>query len=437
MTHRILISLLLYCSVCSVVRAQQPPSSLHPQAETAASRARHHQLLQCLKNGTRFDLGRATEELTVTVPVDTLVLRTFLTAMGPDKVKRGWIASRGVDFLAASGPTAIPEILRVFETSDRHLQVSVLLPALARMGSDARKAVPFLREAVKNPKTNRNLIPGLRITIAHIERDYTEIVKVLHEIEGNPDYADSMVLPLLCVRASVWPDKKFIDAAVQFFSDKQLIGQSGDAPHFAGVLVGLMGEKAAPVKDPLTDTQKRAIENRHPASVTITLALARIDPKHQETYLRDLFKNYLDRPCVFSRTMQSILAEVPYILMDSKLSTCLARLVEDPDPAVADGATCLLWWAGLAGRDAFPRLKQYVQGNASSERRALAANALGRVATFAQLRELEKLLASEKSGQVRQQLKSAVDYIRSLGTSSEDPFFLKNRYPPELPIPKK
>jgi hypothetical protein len=377
---------------------------------------------------------RAAEELSSTDNIDPAIRRELPRLIANSNWELASIGGRYVQLLAVAGPEAIPSILHLIG-GEKHgrLQRHVLLPALARMGSGARKAIPSLRQKLMVPGLDRNLAAAIRMTIAHIEGDPRVTAKLAHEfIAPDTDETGFPGFPLFCVLPHEWAEKRTIEVVAIPFTEKGIDARSGDNPYFSALFLGLSCEKGVPAKNVLEGAQKRALQKGDNLSVPITLALARIDPKNQDRYLRRLFKAKLVSLHALDRGMQAVLSEAPYLLIDTKLSIHLGQMIEDPDVLVADGAACLLWWAGLAGRAAFPRLKQFVQGTATPDRRARAANVLGRVATFARLRELEATLENEKATEVQRELKSAVAYIRLLGTAPEDRYFLKNRYVPPL-----
>jgi hypothetical protein len=98
--------------------------------------------------------------------------------------------------------------------------------------------------------------------------------------------------------------------------------------------------------------------------------------------------------------------------VDAPLSRRLARLLDDPDADVADGALCVLVLSLGATRHAFDPVLAFVRGRADEDRRARAV-ALLHLADTTQLPLLEAALKAERSEKVRQQLRAVIDSVKT------------------------
>jgi hypothetical protein len=414
------------------VASAEPPGQREDGRRKEALVKRQEQLVQTLKTGKFFDVLRAAEELAAMDKLDPLVTRDLVALMknAPDG-QRALESVRLVDALAASGPDGVPVILRALRTAEWKGDNPLLL-SLGRMGPSAKAAVPLLRDRLKDPKTAVYSKADLRIVLANIGSDPKE---GLQAIRGWMQALDTHAYPfsaVVQVRPREWLTREVIDTMVKDPGDKDQ-KLEGDGVIIAAELFGVMGDRAASAIRELEAAQKTAIKDRKNVAISATLGLARIDPKNQDAILRRLFKGCPDAFRALERvTILGVLMETPYLLIDSRLSLQLARMVEDKDAEVAEGAAALLWWAGLAGRDAFPRLLKYVRSDATPARRAVAANVLGRVATFDRLAELEAAHKDEKAAEVRRELQLAIDDIRSVGKEGWDEAYLGRRYPLKL-----
>ncbi len=175
--------------------------------------------------------------------------------------------------------------------------------------------------------------------------------------------------------------------------------------------LGALGERASSAADVLEAIQEKAVEIRHVTGIASTLALARIDPKRQERAFRRLLKN---PPQIEPRGATFWVPEWFYLLLDARVSKCLAKFMEDPDLKVAERAAEYLGVGGSAARDALPQLFQVIQGMADDRRRTVAVQAIARIADYTQLPKLEAVLKEEKSAKVRKELENSIRFIKYL-----------------------
>src|SRR5262249_22638933 len=136
-------------------------------------KARQQQIIQCITNAKQFDVYRGLEELAA-ARLDPTILREFVASLGKYRGEKSDFDRRLVNVLVAAGPDAVPVIVSAMK-ADNSLNRAVFLPALAWIGPDARKALPFLRERLRARAISRDDACALRMTIAHIEGNYREV----------------------------------------------------------------------------------------------------------------------------------------------------------------------------------------------------------------------------------------------------------------------
>lgn len=365
---------------------------------------RNKQLIQVIERdeGNFRAAYRAAEELALYGNVPEAGWKLLI-----EQITQGRTASqrnaRYLYALAAAGPKALPDILKALPSAGMR---AYLLISIGRMGPAGKSAIPTLRRMLADPGVDASTKATVRVALASLgDRSEENLAAILTDIRDQ-----RALWPLLYISSCGWINEAMIREVTAAFRK----GVENRPPELwlglgwdAGVL-GTLGEKAASAAELLESAEKAAVV------LVDALALARVDPKRQEAALRRLLKRDSLFPVYWFGGKYFWYLEYLYILVDGRMSECLVGFLADPDPKVAKDAAFCLEMAGLAAREAAPLALKFVQGKADEDRRAWAAWALGSIAEYRLLPELEATMKREQSEKVRRELGETIRYIRDL-----------------------
>jgi hypothetical protein len=305
--------------------------------------------------------------------------------------------------------------VKLQSASETESAFHIFLAGLGRMGPGAGKqAIPALRNMLKDKQLAQRKKGLIRIVLANLGDNSVK------NVEGDIDPLDSAVLlTIVHIRPGKWVTQDTVKKLTKH------LGSASSLKDFdfklasisfqnVALALGVLGERASAAGDALDALFKRTINDGNVTAIGFGLALARVDPKRREAALRHLCKNYSKLFEEAGRGTFIYLLEVPRTVVDAKLTHLLVRLLDDPDPAVAEGAGDVLVRAGLSARDGVPGLLKYVGGTGPEQRRIWAAKVLSYVADYSHIPQLEKAKAQEKSKAVRTELDATVQFIKSL-----------------------
>lgn len=375
---------------------------------------------------------RAAEEVTYMGEMDENARRALLAVLHKVKVaNKPQVKLSQFREAAAAYPKIVPDIIDLLKGTDtlNEEQLDVYLAILGRIGPPAKEAVPFLEAKLEDPALMPGTKGSIRVVIANIcggpddnLKAITDDLKVPAD-EATKDVRGRVLAikaMLAKARPGTWVNEGIINELAKDFDEDKLKKSQPTRDHvYRGLLnstlvLGMLGEEAQAAAGRLEAFQKSAIANGSIMTVPFTLALARIDAKNQDAALRRLFKNL---PRAFREPEGAehlLLPEDIRPLVDAKLSTKLAEMLSDRDRQVAEGAATLLWWSGLAARDALPVVLKYVDSNADPERSRVSCEGSCENNPCDRLSDIEAVLKREKNDQVRNRLKSAIKTIRNL-----------------------
>jgi hypothetical protein len=385
--------------------------------DSAASSSRRKALVKGLRSES--NAYRSLEELATSTEMDKPTWRSILEVLEDKDAKlQGASPDRLVDALAAGGAKMVPatlDALARIDASDKYdHRFPFLVASLGRMGEKAKAAITPLQEMLKKRKMSAQSKAALRVVLASIGDNSKENQAAILKDLKSDQVGYRTVTTMVMVRSLEWvPDetvKGFTDSLSDFWSDTQVPYRGIE---WGAALLGLLGKRAKAATKDLELLQRKAIKDRAPEAIVLSLALARIDPKVRAVALRRLLENWSELQEGFILGTYIYIYEFSYLLMDRELGDYLADKLEDKDASVRDGAAMLLEGAGLRASASTGRVLQIVRGNGGEDQRVKAAKVLGRIAEFGQIAELEKACREEKVEAVRNALETAIDHLRN------------------------
>lgn len=302
-----------------------------------------------------------------------------------------------IDALARAGEPAVPdylEILKAKETSEELFQA--ILMSLGRMGPKAKAAIPFLEMNLANPKLKAYWYEAsLHVVLANIGYESQEHLDAIQKKLRNYRFREVAVGVLGVIRPGKWINKV---AAL-------------DVDALSVITLGRLGERAphgAAAK--LRKLFDGYIKRDDPYAILVGLALARVDPKNRDAALRAVCANWERLGPKFGDGIL-IFPNICYRIVDAESSRFLARTLEDSDKKVALGASVLLSFAGVSGREAVPLVLKFLESDADDEVQLWAAAALHEIADSTHLPALRAALKKQESETIRRELRRTINLI--------------------------
>jgi HEAT repeat protein len=371
---------------------------------------RQDQLRETLKILDSTSL-RALEELSAIDKLNNSTDQALFAAVPRAKNSIVFHSQRFVDALAATGKSRrLMHLLNVHDNKEDDVFL-IYLACLGRMGLSAKEALPLLRKKLEEPDLPPNVKVSVQVVLADIGDPSKEIRRAILRSLEEPGSADDTLMMVI----QTWPSpnawiNRDVEKQITNRMIKEAQHKNREYESLLGLttVLGLLGEKASPALGSLKSLQRAAIEDHDQTAIVLSLALARIDPKNSTIALRSLFKGFSKIFRRFGRGSIALLLEYPYCIVNSEVSIQLAKMLEDPDLEVSEGAASVLIWAGLKSRDAFPIVLEYLQKTEDDKRRALAVRVLRRIGDFSRLGQLDSALNEDTP----QRIRSAINAVK-------------------------
>lgn len=316
-----------------------------------------------------------------------------------------------------AGAALVVHRLNNCSIDDRHS----LIRLLGMFEGSAKDAIPTLRKLLADKTTDISTKAKIRITLAQIEGKATteEQVKLILEDMGDKATAGHVFGSMMLLRNTDWATMDVVKEVSKHLESlwEETNGKSlGKADSLAriSIVVGQFGPRAKgsiPILEKFFDV---ALSLDSAQSVIVAFAIARIDPEKGDRSLRKLFVKLDAISATNPIGAFASISEGTVYLQDEKTMKTFAELLADTDARIIDGASACLKSTGIAATSVFSDVLVHFKNAKGVALRVKLANVLASIASYEQVPILEKLLQSEIDADVRGELKSGVETVKSL-----------------------
>jgi HEAT repeat protein len=291
-----------------------------------------------------------------------------------------------------------------------------LLLILGRIGPKGRSAVPFLLRQLQKEANNPDAVGIVRIVLANVGYESQDnLAKILSDIRNRTESGKSAVHTIARVGAGGWVNDELIAQLVERLVQGETgewLSAHGDESAYAALALASLGQKAAGAVTDLEELLQYVWEQEHYATYRILygFSLMKVQAAQSDKVLSDVLR-YMGSEDFGNHTDYVALDMVRPLVTHELVSQIRGALNHD-NPEIVRGAIGMLWIIGLDGQQYAQDLLKILRENPDKDLREAAAEALGRIASMADVPALRGIFAKEKSRFVRNEIAKAIRIMR-------------------------
>ena len=299
--------------------------------------------------------------------------------------------------LAAAGPSVVPHIVSALATPETSEEASLILVlALGCMDPPLERPVPFLKAKLRDAGTPAGLRPAIRVALANLQEFPGDVVDEIDRDLAGEQWQEAAWAIAITRPRGRWITSGMVEALAARLDAP--LRESLQAIFALGALGHLGRDVGIAALPGLRRALARSYEkpDPYPARAAIHLAIAAIDPANRRRAVREALKDLGRR---FSPHPDfPFVAQLNATLVDAEVLEMVIRMIEEPDPSVAQGASTMLTMVSGRANAAVPALARQVVSERHEEVRVAAAFALSTTVAPWDLRPIERLLEERRFG---------------------------------------